>query len=180
MRIVGGIWSGRVLHPPANLPLRPTTERAREALMNVLAHRLDLDGLCAADLFAGTGCVAFELLSAGAEMVIAVEKNRKTCEWQKHAASSIGAIGLRTICKDVFGYLENPDVEDLPFVFADPPYELPGLHRLPQMVFDSKILVPGGLFVLEHRRLTRFDALPGFEEARTYGEATFSFFLKPE
>src|SRR5690606_6743980 len=73
MRIIGGRHAGLRLQPPANLPVRPTTDMGKEALFNTLQNRMDFEGIAALDLFAGTGNIAFELASRGAAHVIAVD-----------------------------------------------------------------------------------------------------------
>ena len=75
MRIVGGIFKGRVINPPRNLRARPTTDFAKENLFNVLGNMVDFEGLNVLDLFSGTGSISYEFISRGAASVTSVEVN---------------------------------------------------------------------------------------------------------
>ena len=76
MRIISGKYGGRSWHPPKGLPVRPTTDRTREALFNLLQHRIMLQGAEVLDLFSGTGGISLECLSRGATRVVAVDRHR--------------------------------------------------------------------------------------------------------
>ena len=76
MRIISGRWKGRHLIAPTSLPVRPTTDMAKEALFNILSNEFDLDGVAVTDLFAGTGNISYEFASRGALNVRAVERDR--------------------------------------------------------------------------------------------------------
>ena len=76
MRIISGRWKGRFLVAPASLPVRPTTDVAKEALFNILSNEFDMEGLTVTDLFAGTGNISYEFASRGAESVRAVDRDR--------------------------------------------------------------------------------------------------------
>ncbi len=81
MRIIAGSHKGRVIHTPNNLPVRPTTDMAKESLFNILRNLVDFDGKSALDLFSGTGSIAFEFVSRGCGQVMAVDQNRNCSEW---------------------------------------------------------------------------------------------------
>ncbi len=90
MRIVGGSLGGRRFNPPANIPARPTTDIAREALFNILNNATDLQGIVALDLFGGTGGVSYELVSRGAETVTVVEQDGNfRCVYQERLLRSL-------------------------------------------------------------------------------------------
>lgn len=86
MRIIGGTWGGIRLNPPSNLPVRPTTDIAKEALFNILQNRLDFDEIECLDLFAGTGNISFELASRGALSVQAVDLHFKCIQYIQDTA----------------------------------------------------------------------------------------------
>lgn len=175
MRIISGQYGGRRFETPRNLDARPTTDTAREALFNILANRLDFEGLTALDLFGGTGSVSFELLSRGAARVTCVELGRVQQQFIRRVAAQLGVgHGLQLVCGDVFRYLKG--CPPCGFVFADPPYALPQLSELPQLVLEGGVLLEGGLFVLEHGRDHDFSAHPRFVESRAYGAVHFTFF----
>ena len=179
MRIVGGQLGGRVLRPPQNSPARPTTERAREGLFNMLEHRMALENSRALELFAGTGAVSFELLSrTGEAMVTAVEQHGPLAVFMRDTANTLGVAGrLRVVRGDALKFISAGNGgEQYDLVFADPPYALREMALLPGLVLERGLLAEGGWLVLEHGRQHRFEKLARFVEERAYGEAVFSFF----
>ena len=178
MRIISGIYGGRRFDTPKNLQARPTTDLAKGALFNILTNRLELEGLSALDLFAGTGSIGFELVSRGAQKVVSVEKNSIQQNYIEKIHQLLGLdhrhILLRT---DVFRYIKSGR-EQFDFIFADPPYDLPQIHEIPQMILESNLLKEEGLLVVEHGKNCDFSSIPGFQELRTYGAVHFSFFSK--
>jgi len=183
MRIISGNYGGRRFDAPKNLPARPTTDLAKGALFNILQNRIDFEGAQCLDLFGGTGSISFELLSRGAERVCCVEMGRMQQQFIQKVAGDLH-IGheLQLIRGDVFKYLKT--ISSSPakgeglfdFIFADPPYALPELPELPNLILASKILKPDGIFVLEHGDSNDFSQAPGFKEIRIYGAVHFSFF----
>lgn len=175
MRIIGGKLKGRSFTPPKDLPVRPTTDMAKEALFNVLNNRMEVDGCSALDLFSGTGNIMVELASRGAERIHAVDKSGKCCAHLKSLVSKFDLQGVRIIKDDVFKFIEK-DTEQYDLIFADPPYDMPQLTLLPQFIFDKGLLKPEGIFVLEHSSTKKTDQHPYFTEQRKYGYSSFSFF----
>ena len=149
MRITGGAWRGRRLPELKGFRGRPTTDFGREGLFNLLSSRVDLEGAQVLDLFAGTGMVSLEFLSRGAGSVTAVERAPKACRFAVQQASQLGSDDLHTVCADVWGFLKKP-LTQFDLVFADPPYDMPKLDTLPDVVRESGILAQGGWFILEH------------------------------
>ncbi len=133
MRIVGGIHGGRRLRAPSGQATRPTTERVREALFNILRHgggdilrhgdgeRPAPEGMRVLDLFAGSGALGFEALSHGAQHVTFVEKNRQAADLIAENARTLGAEDAITIlCQDATGLKRTAGPFDL--VLMDAPY----------------------------------------------------------
>jgi len=178
MRIISGKYGRRRFDVPTNISARPTTDMARENLFNVLAHRMELEGKTAVDLFAGTGAISFELLSRGCSAVTAVEKARVQCEFIRSVAQRLGEEHLTLVRGDVFRFVESCR-QRFDIVFADPPYDLPRFGEVPQLVLASALVGPGTLFVMEHPRAYDFSTLPHFEHQRAYGKVHFSFFAVP-
>lgn len=176
MRIVGGELGGRRFEPPTGLPARPTTDRARESLFNILTHMADLGGIRMLDLFSGTGAMSYEAVSRGAIQVTAVEKDAASCGFIQKTAAAFGiADRLRVQRADAFKALQAlPEPVDL--VFADPPYALPQMTALPALLLVPSVLKPNGLLVLEHSTRTHFDGHPARIRAVAYGDSAFSFF----
>src|ERR1051325_3777815 len=106
MRIISGIFKSRILHAPKGEATRPTSDRARESLFNVLNNIIDFDGISVLDLFAGSGAFAFEALSRGAEFATLVEKNRNAIVAIKENAESLDVNSQSEIIQsDVYSFL---------------------------------------------------------------------------
>ncbi len=179
MRIIGGEFGGRRFNPPANIPARPTTELAKEALFNILSNSIDLEDIKTLDLFSGTGSITYELASRGAGMVTAIEKDEKSFAFIKKMASDLKIIDRTTIIRgDVFKYLKQC-TEQFDLIFADPPYALANIDELPKLVFEKNLLVPGGIFVMEHGNRNNYEKHPNFSRSKNYGTSLFTIFTAP-
>ncbi|HUV00914.1 MAG TPA: RsmD family RNA methyltransferase [Bacteroidales bacterium] len=178
MRITGGKYRGRKILPPANLKARPTTDFARESLFNILNNRIDFESVKVLDLFSGTGSISYEFASRGAEIVHLVEKDLKHFAGIKRIIKDTGFTNIRPVHIDVKAYLKTCSFR-YDIVFADPPYDLPWLSELPDLVFQSDILNEDGFFILEHPRKLDFKGHTFFFEHRSYGSVNFSFFRPP-
>jgi 16S rRNA (guanine966-N2)-methyltransferase len=179
MRIVGGIFGGRRFSPPAGIPARPTTEMAKEGLFNMLNNMIDLEGLKTLDIFGGTGSVSYELASRGATDLTVVEKDATSVEFIRKAAKDLGIEDkLRIVRGDAFKFIKT-NTSQFDFIFADPPYALPNMDALPVLVFEKKMLLPGGIFVLEHSRRNDYGQHPHFLRMKNYGTTVFTFFTQP-
>lgn len=174
MRIISGSLKGRRLYPPVNLPVRPTTDMARESLFNILRNRVDFPNAVVCDLFAGTGAISFEFISHGAKQVISVDENAKCIDFIKKTATEFQVGNLMTVRNDVFIFLGRSQMK-FDLVFADPPYDLYKLDLIPDLVLKS-FLRPEGIFVLEHSKEHSFEQHPNFVEQRHYGKVNFTFF----
>ncbi len=181
MRIVGGELSGRRFEPPVKGPARPTTDRAREGLFNILEHSFPPAGKRVLDLFAGSGGLSYEALSRGATTVVAVEKHRDYAGFIKKTAGVFGLSEQLTVhTADVLKFLARAGGQTFDLVFADPPYEMPGMATLPDLILESGIVAAGGMLLFEHRSRTQdFQKHPLFLREAIYGEATFTFFSLP-
>lgn len=182
MKIITGIYGGRRFDAPKNLQARPTTDIAKQALFNILQNRIDFEGCRALDLFSGTGSISFELLSREAGQVVCVELGRQQQQFIQKVAQElkIPAGKHQLIRGDVFRYLSGQPLLPFDFIFADPPYALPNLAKLPELVLRQGLLKDDGIFVLEHGKENDFSMVPGFQEMRIYGAVHFSFFSLPE
>jgi 16S rRNA (guanine(966)-N(2))-methyltransferase RsmD len=175
MRIIAGKYRSRRIQPPKNLPVRPTTDRARESLFNILNNLLDLTETVALDLFSGTGAIAFEMVSRGCKQVTAVDQNRHCTQWIQKAAQDFGMENIRVRQADTFRFLkQNPRKYHL--IFADPPYHLENIADISREVFGNNLLEPDGWLVIEHPATIDFSEHPWFHSHRQYGKVNFSFF----
>lgn len=179
MRVITGKYKGRHFDVPRSFKARPTTDFAKENLFNVLKKYLDFDTeLTALDLFSGTGSITLELLSRGCERVISVEKDPLHYIFICQFVNQLQDLSAVPIKGDVFKYLERCN-EQFDFIFADPPYALPQLEQIPDLVMGHNLLKQEGLFVLEHGKAQNFMDHPCFVEHREYGSVNFSFFQEP-
>ncbi|MBC7418271.1 MAG: 16S rRNA (guanine(966)-N(2))-methyltransferase RsmD [Pedobacter sp.] len=175
MRIIGGNLRGIRLQPPGNLPVRPTTDMAKEALFNILQNRFDLETCKVLDLFAGTGNLTLEFASRGCEKILAVDQHFACIRWIKEVAEKHHFNNVEVRKADVFKLL-NQLTETYDIIFADPPYNLATIPQIPVMVHERSLLAPDGLLVVEHESNMQMDAQPGYTETRKYGNSSFSFF----
>lgn len=176
MRVICGIYKRRHFEIPRTFKARPTTDFAKENIFNVLTNYLDFEE-CerALDLFAGTGSISIELVSRGCGQVISVEKDRDHYAFICKIMQEVKTDKCLPIKGDVFKFIQN-NTQPFDFIFADPPYELPGLATLPDLIFDNAQLKENGIFVLEHGKKNNFDTHPHFVEKRVYGSVNFSIF----
>ncbi|MCK9302385.1 MAG: RsmD family RNA methyltransferase [Bacteroidales bacterium] len=175
MRIISGIYKGRRINPPNNLPIRPVTDMAKEALFNILNNVLDYESASALDLFAGAGNVSFELASRGCNSILSVDNNLNCLNFIKKFASELNITAITTIKADVFKLLANAGTQyDL--IFADPPYDEVNIPLLPKLVFENNLLLSDGIFVLEHPAKFDFTEDEHCYDHRVYSRVNFSFF----
>jgi 16S rRNA (guanine966-N2)-methyltransferase len=178
MRIIGGRYSGKVLKVPKGLPVRPTTDFAKEGLFNILNNRVDFAEVNMLDLFSGTGHISLEFASRGSGQVTAVDEHIKCVMFLKQTSEQLG-LPIHTVKDDVFRFLENSHAR-FDLIFADPPYDLENVPRIHEIVFSRQLLNKGGYLIIEHGPKTNLEALSGFLQHRKYGNVHFSFFQAAE
>ena len=183
MRIVGGRLARRTLDAPKGDRTRPTTDRVREALFNLLGARLApgsspgqaLGGAAVADLFAGSGALGLEAISRGAARATFVERHGPTLAVARRNAEALGVLDRAAFVRaDAVKTLRRGGLGPFDLVLADPPYDLPALPDLPALARPA--LAPGGVVVLEHDARHAFDDAPGWLLSRTYGATVVSLF----
>lgn len=175
MRIISGQFKGRKITAPKNLPVRPTTDQAKEGLFNILNNQIEFEGLKVLDLFSGTGNISMEFLSRGAGKVSSVDANYHCVQFQKSLARDFEIEAKYRIFKsDVFRAIKGV-TEKFDVIFADPPYQLDRISELPAAILDCDILSPDGILVIEHGSKTNFDH-PKKVDQRKYGSVHFSIF----
>lgn len=175
MRVITGKYKGRHFDVPRTFKARPTTDFAKENLFNVLMGYIDFEGASALDLFAGTGSITLELLSRGCSRVVSVEKDPLHYRFITSFLEKLGDEAAVPVKGDVFKFLASIH-EQFDFIFADPPYTLPNIADLPDLVLERDLLSPEGVFVLEHGKANDFKDHPHLIDHRSYGSVNFSFF----
>lgn len=178
MRIITGKYKGRHFEIPRSFKARPTTDFAKENLFNVLKGYVDLENAVALDLFSGTGSISLELLSRGCSQVISVEADRDHYAFIKQCLKKLGDEHCIAIRGDVFRFLKSCR-QPFDFIFADPPYALPELPEIPQIVLSKGLLKKDGIFVFEHGKNHDFSQHPCFADHRAYGSVNFTLFHAP-
>lgn len=175
MRIIGGKLKGLRINPPSNLPVRPTTDLAKEALFNILYNQFDFEEILVLDLFSGTGNISLEFASRGVPAVISVDRDYGCYNYLKSTAKLHGLEAIKAYKSDVFKFLDT-ETEKYDLIFADPPYDLPQLNQIASLVFDKDLVKPEGYLIIEHPSMKRLNNHPLFLEQRKYGSSSFSFF----
>ena len=179
MRIVSGFLKGRRFSPPSSFKARPTTDQARESLFNILNNLIDFEEQVVLDLFSGTGAMSYEFASRGCKSVTAIEKNYAHYKFIKSTTQELGLNKTIKIKKvDAFKLLSKIP-ESYTLIFADPPFNLPQIAHIPEMVMHSDHLTNEGLFILEHGPDQNFESDQYFWQVRHYGKVNFSFFKHP-
>ena len=175
MRVITGKYKGRRFDIPRTFKARPTTDFAKENIFNVLGSYVDFDGAAALDLFSGTGSISLEMLSRGCSRVVSVEQDRDHHAFIVQCLKKLGdnrCVPLRT---DALRFIKACK-ERYDFIFADPPYALPELPRIPELIIEKGLVKEGGVLVFEHGHKNDFSSLPNFAEHREYGSVNFSVF----
>ena len=175
MRIISGKWRGTRIQAPANLPVRPTTDQAKEALFNILANNFDFEALNILDLFAGTGNMSYEFVSRGCHQITAVDKHIKCVRFIKETFQKLKFENANLIVDDVFSFLKS-EHNQYDIIFADPPYDMPRIAEIADLVMEQQILTAQGFLIIEHASLQNISHGKGYQYTRSYGSSSFSFF----
>ncbi|HEY8463714.1 MAG TPA: 16S rRNA (guanine(966)-N(2))-methyltransferase RsmD [Bacillota bacterium] len=180
MRVITGKYRGRVLKGPKHAGVRPTADRVKEALFNIIGPKIA--GADFLDLFAGTGGIGIEALSRGAQSVVFVDANAASIRLLKQnlhfvdpeervriihapAAKALNLLAAEAACFDI--------------TFLDPPFEAALLAQAIKLVFEKRLLKPGGILVAEHPRKLEQLFFDGLEKrVYHYGDISLSFFYK--
>lgn len=174
MRIIAGRFKGHRLQSPRGRDVRPTADRVRESIFNLLATRTFIDDAVVLDAFCGTGAFGLEAISRGAGSAVFVDTSRDALTI---AAQNAAALGVEDRClfllRDAIRYLRNSK-STFDLIFADPPYTFEHVEAIPPLA--AKVLNPTGLFVLEHDKRQRFDDEPSKIESRSYGRTIVTIF----
>ncbi len=185
MRVISGKYKGHHLVPFSADHIRPTTDRVKESLFNMIQNHLE--GARVLDLFSGTGNLGIEALSRGASSIHFVEKNRKSILiLEKNLEKLKVSEPFQIVQKDVLSFLKSYQGEPFDLIFADPPFTEEMAHDVMVAADGSQVFHPAGaevntLFMIESGRrekilgdyptLTRYDA-------REFGDKFLSFFRK--
>jgi 16S rRNA (guanine966-N2)-methyltransferase len=182
MRIVGGRLRGRTIAAPrAGVPIRPTADRLREALFNILVHAYDnpVTGARVLDLFAGTGALGLEALSRGAAFALFVDEGAEARALIRANVEALGLAGItRIFRRDAAALGDVHPLEPFSLVFVDPPYGRQLAGKAIAIARAGGWLAPNALIVVEESAKEEFIAPEGFEEReRRHYDDTMLVFL---
>ena len=175
MRIIGGKYKGKSIVAPRGLPVKPTSDFAKESLFNILNNSIDFEEIKLLELFAGTGNIGYEFASRGCPQITFVDLNFNCIQFIKRTNKELG-LHNKVIRSDVFRFIKS-NKEKYNFIFADPPYNLDTIKDIPKVIFSKGILENEGTLVIEHDKNTDFRDFEYFKNHRQYGNVIFSFFL---
>jgi len=180
MRVIGGTYRGRQLRSVGGLTVRPTSDRLRETLFNILAPRISACRFL--DICAGSGAVGIEALSRGAAEATFIERSRRACEVIKANLTALGITsGATTINRDASAALTHLEQESRQFdvAFFDPPYASEIYGQVMKRLGSGDLLSAGAVVIVEHRAKTppgrEYGALRLFREVKQ-GQSALAFY----
>jgi len=179
VRIICGANKGKKIVPDGRLTLRPTTDFAKEGLFNILTNKYDISSFDVLDLFSGTGSISYEFASRGCRAVHAVEIEPRHVAYIRKTAGKHGLDQIRVIRDDAFHFLSICKIQ-YDVVFADPPYDMLNIEKIPNSVFAHDILKSNGILILEHSQRNSFTEHEHIFDQRRYGNVHFSFFRREQ
>ena len=180
MRVVGGRLKGRNLAAPSSREIRPTADRLRESVFNILMHAYDdpIEDARVLDLFAGTGALGIEAVSRGAAFTLFVDNGAEARALLRNNVEALGLGGVTKVYRrDATDLGPAHPVEPFSLVFLDPPYGKGLAEQALVSLRDGGWLTPGALLVVEEAKAAGFTAPAGFEELerRAYDDTEFVF-----
>ena len=179
MRIISGIHKGRKIIAPKKLPVRPTTDMAKESLFNILRNHYNFTQIVVLELYAGTGNISYEFASRGSRSITAVDQDYRCVKFIDQTAEKLD-MPITTMKSEVLDYLKHSN-ERFDLIFADPPYdmEVQLFEDIVSLTFKRDLLKQDGTLVIEHSKHTTIDKHKSHIETRSYGGSAFSFFENP-
>ena len=174
MRIIAGEHKGKKLKTFDGYDVRPTSDRLREALFNILSQKII--GSTFLDLCCGTGAVGLEAISRGASTVVFVDKAKSSLQICEYNLKSIKKQG-QMVNKDAITYLNSCNLK-FDFIYFDPPYEFSDIESVLNAVIKNGILATDGVFIYERKSDKKSQEIDGFylSDSRKYGIAVVDFY----
>jgi len=180
MRIIAGKYKSKRIFAPKNLPVRPTTDMAKEALFNILNNQYYFEEISVLDLFAGIGSISYEFASRGTTNITCVDKNAGCVKFLERINDEL-ELHLTILKSDVYRFLQRVTDQKYDIIFADPPYDFDTdkFQNIIDLVFENKMLHKDGLLIIEHSSRTDLSKNINYNKSRKYGGNMFSFFEIP-
>lgn len=176
MRIISGKYKGRRITAPKKLPVRPTTDMAKEALFNILNNQYYFEDISVLDLFAGTGSISYEFASRGTEQITCIDQDYGCIMFINKTAEEF-EMPIQAIKSNVYKFLEKAKQKST-VIFADPPYafSIEQFSKISELVFQNDLLYNDGILIIEHSKHTDLSNLSNYQYSKSYGGNMFSFF----
>lgn len=185
MRITGGRLRSRTLNTGGFQGIRPTTDRARETIFNILLNHCDFDGIAVLDLCAGSGALGIEALSRGAASAVFVEKSRKNCTLLADSLKMLDIAAMaHVVCDDAVrsvAHFQNERLNEcFDMLFCDPPYSAKLINPVFAALAASSICAENCIFIAEHDVRETVLLPEGWQKLteRHFGETVVEFFQK--
>ncbi len=176
MRIISGKHKSKRISAPKKLPVRPTTDMAKESLFNIINNNYYFDAISVIDLFSGTGNISYEFGSRGSSEIYAVDGHYNCIKFIAQTAKDLD-LSINAIKSDVFKFLEKTNLHT-DIIFADPPYDFEEekFKKIVDLVFENNLLNDEGCLIIEHSKHTTLSDHAKFTYDKRYGGSVFSFF----
>ncbi len=176
MRIISGTYKGRRITAPKKLPVRPTTDMAKEGLFNIINNQYYFDDLSVLDLFSGTGNISYEFASRGTTSITCVDQDYGCIKFINETSEAF-EMPIQTIKSNVYKFLERTKSK-YTIIFADPPYAFSekDFSKIALLVFNNSLLEEEGILIIEHSKHTDLSDLSQYSYSKSYGGNMFSFF----
>jgi 16S rRNA (guanine966-N2)-methyltransferase len=164
MRIISGEFKGRRINVPDSKDIRPTTDRVRETLFNILNNKIDFNNRKVLDLYAGSGSLGLECLSRGASEVHFIERNFKIYKNLQENINSLGAVEKCKIFKmEVLKFSQLSRNEDYDLIIADPPFFMDDIYSVVVNLINNKYFAVDGFMIIERSVQTKVKDIENFK-----------------
>lgn len=178
MRVISGLYKGRILKTVKDLSVRPATDRVKQTLFDMLANRIELQGATILDLFAGSGGLGIEALSRGAAHVTFVESNGEAVNYIEKNVRLLGCENQTSLIEtDALSFIARSK-EQYDLIFADPPYSYEETPEMPALIFHAGMVKNEGYLLIEHTIELKFEsnALYSVGPVKRFGRTIVTFF----
>ena len=178
MRVITGLYKGRILKTVKDLSVRPATDRVKQTVFNMLANRIELHGTRVLDLFAGSGSLGIEALSRGAAHVTFVENDEQAVRYIEENVKALGCETMIEIDETDAMYFLLHVHSPFDLIFADPPYAFERTTEIPGIVFTQKLLKSHGYLLIEHATTVHFASTQSYHAGpeKKFGRTLVTFF----
>lgn len=174
MRIISGIFKGRLINVPQSKEIRPTTDRVRETLFNLLNNRIDFDGIEVLDLYSGSGSLGLECISRGASQITFIERNFQI---YKNLLENIKSLGVeensRVVKSEAIDYSKRAPEKHYDLILADPPFFKDDVYDVVKNIILNNFLKDDAIIVIERSIQTKHKDISNFgvEPFKIIGDA---------